>query len=369
MNTPNYPRQFAIVQIILFAILFLFIAGLAASATDFSDLVDRSSQSIVRIDSSIELVTGKTERGLGTGFFVDRNLIATNYHVLNPPEFHPNIVKSKTFTIRMKNSPVKYYAREVWGDKSFDLAFLELVVPSVFYNTYENMQPLPLIDTSNHVKEGSEVIVIGHPWNMDFFVSIGTVSKANLWMEPNVAILTDTKVFPGNSGGPALNEKGEVIGVTSAFYQVKTESIPGSMGVLIESDVLKKAIKSAKAKQPFFIPDLPFELGTDPIGFVKIVSTTLDVPIQNMYIVGIKGARDSAYREVITLKDVYAQFIKYEKGDKIFLALQTGFSDEKTELSLIITRDVRDSEINEHVEQPKIPQVLPRPKPTRNGSN
>ncbi len=108
--------------------------------------------------------------------------------------------------------PEYYPAKIVRIDSSVDLALLQLVkLPS-------DIATMPL-GRLNEVRTGSAVVMIGHPQNLFMSLSQGTVSA----IRPNFKFLksratviqTDGALNPGNSGGPMLSSKGNLIGVNS----------------------------------------------------------------------------------------------------------------------------------------------------------
>ena len=132
----------------------------------------------------------------GTGFFISASQIVTNAHVLctNYNDLH---------VITSNNE--KLFVNVIDVDKRVDLAML-----STKEKTSHDF--LPLADASK-VKRGDSVYIIGNPVGMDFSFAKGVISHHNRYFFKNTYIQIDGNVNPGNSGGPVLNEKGEVVGV------------------------------------------------------------------------------------------------------------------------------------------------------------
>ena len=147
-------------------------------------------------DSTVRLVSrvGKSKT-LGSGFFVDTDKIATTIHVVARPG--PVFVKLSD----------KEDILAIKGVTAFDvknnLVILKLAGES---------KPLPIGD-SDPIHSGEPVSVIGFP-NWKYNVTSGTIDsihKSNKWFWLKVATSED------DSGGPVLNSKGQVVGVTVGY--------------------------------------------------------------------------------------------------------------------------------------------------------
>ena len=108
-----------------------------------------------------------------------------------------------------------YDARLVGADKLTDIAVLKIEGAAAF-------PALPIADAKD-VRVGQFAIAIGHPIGYRYTVTAGIVGgkdrcfheNNNLFQYHNNYIQTDAWINPGSSGGPLLNIKGEVIGVTA----------------------------------------------------------------------------------------------------------------------------------------------------------
>jgi|tagenome__1003787_1003787.scaffolds.fasta_scaffold20988746_1 S1-C subfamily serine protease len=158
---------------------------------------------------SLEDLIAKTKpavvflRGLdkaGTGFFVTRTgLIATNAHLARG---------ERSLVILMSNG-LQLEATVEHIELELDIALLK-VAGSGFPH-------LMLAETST-VLQGESVIAVGNPGQaMNFSVTKGIVSAVGPHKDagPGTWIQTDTPMNPGNSGGPLLNMRGEVVGIST----------------------------------------------------------------------------------------------------------------------------------------------------------
>ncbi|MBO0726492.1 MAG: trypsin-like peptidase domain-containing protein [Blastocatellia bacterium] len=145
----------------------------------------------------------RVQRGTGAGFIVDpEGLIVTNQHVI-----------ANADRIRVKLHDGRTQAATVVGaDNATDLALLKIAV--------NDLTPLRLGD-SDALRVGDSVIAIGNPLEYERSVTAGIVSALGRKVyeaEPSESFIqTDAAINRGNSGGPLLNKRGEVIGVNTVI--------------------------------------------------------------------------------------------------------------------------------------------------------
>ena len=134
--------------------------------------------------------------GFGSGFFVGDNLIATNYHVIEgAARGRAKLVgQFSTYTIEGVTAT----------DKTNDLALLKVTVSGI--------KPLPLGNSSD-VKIGETVYVAGNPRGLEGTFSNGIISSRRD-QDTKERLQMTAPISPGSSGGPVLNSKGEVIGIS-----------------------------------------------------------------------------------------------------------------------------------------------------------
>lgn len=181
---------------------------------DFSGIIEDSLNSIVII---------RTLYMQGTGFFISENgFIVTNAHILaNENSELSNIIQAITYDD-------KIYLVEYYGYiKELDLALLKIE---------KETTPLKLANSDN-VQIGEKVIAIGTPEGFSFSVTDGIVSGINRVGFNGISayIQTNAELNQGNSGGPLIDKKGEVIGMNN-FKLVDSEGI----GFALESNKIKE---------------------------------------------------------------------------------------------------------------------------------
>lgn len=148
----------------------------------------------------------------GTGFAIKYKgdiYIVTNQHVVS---------SKKEYYYLSSKDQTKYKSKLIYSNKDDDIAFLKL-------NRNVDIKPLSLNYNIDNNSIGQPVYTIGNPYDFLFSFSDGVISN----IDRNVAfvdgdfdellIQTNINVNPGNSGGPLLNNKGEVIGVVSSMLE------------------------------------------------------------------------------------------------------------------------------------------------------
>ena len=181
-------------------LLLLFVFGFApliarAQEADLPELVRRIKPSAV----AIETFSGKGEKlSRGSGFFVSRDKIITNRHVIeNAEKVEIRLSSGKTFT-----------AKGVLAiDGEADLALLLVDVPAE--------QASPLYIEKAPPQEGESIVVIGNPFGLEGSVSNGIVSAVREIAGYGKIIQITAPISPGSSGSPVVNMRGEVVGIAT----------------------------------------------------------------------------------------------------------------------------------------------------------
>ncbi|HEX2433555.1 MAG TPA: trypsin-like peptidase domain-containing protein [Gaiellaceae bacterium] len=188
----------------------------------------------------------RRHKALGSGFVIDKaGHIVTNFHVVDG---------AQTVEVSFSNrDSVK--ARVVGTDPSTDLAVLEVNVDS------GALTPLDLGD-SDLLRVGDSVVAIGNPFGLERSVTAGIVSALHRPLTaPNDftiddVIQTDAAINSGNSGGPLIDARGEVVGVNSAIATGNTGA-RGNIGIGFAvpintvRDVASQLIERGKVEHAF----------------------------------------------------------------------------------------------------------------------
>ena len=141
-------------------------------------------------------------RGVGSGFIVSpKGYILTNEHVIEG---------STRITVGLQSGE-KFRGRVVGMDDETDLAVIKIDAPKDL--------PTVTLGDSNSAQVGDWVLAIGSPFGLDQTVTAGIISKKERETSPGNSfqrfLQTDAAINRGNSGGPLVNMRGEVIGVNS----------------------------------------------------------------------------------------------------------------------------------------------------------
>jgi serine protease Do len=166
---------------------------------------------------------------LGSGVVIRPDgYIVTNAHVVR---------QAQTIEVTFADSETRHRARVVVADAQADLAILKINPP--------DGNPLPYLPLgrADDLMPGETVIAIGNPLGLASTVTVGVVSATGRELDfgDGLAfrdlIQTDAPINQGNSGGPLLNIKGELIGITTA---IKPEA--QSIGFAISVDTLRSLL-------------------------------------------------------------------------------------------------------------------------------
>ena len=190
------------------------------------------------------------QQGQGSGFILDKQgHILTNNHVIDNAQ-------RVEVTLSDKH---KYKATVVGIDKQHDLALLLINAP--------NLVPATLAESTGLVV-GQRVYAIGNPFGLSGTMTRGIISAIRSIGVQSAspiedAIQTDAAVNPGNSGGPLLNSRGEVIGITTLIASAGADQSAG-IGFAIPINTAKAVLddfaKYGRVRRP------SLDIVTLPIG-------------------------------------------------------------------------------------------------------
>ena len=204
-----------------------------AKAMSVNEIYERASSGVVQITSTSGNIGGASQQqALGSGFVIDKaGRIVTNYHVIQGAD-EIRVSFSNRDTVE---------AQLVGSDPSTDLAVLQVDTSA------SALTPLSLGD-SDKVEVGDPVVAIGNPFGLDRTATSGIVSALQrLITAPNSftidhVIQTDAPINHGNSGGPLLNSRGQVIGVNTQIETGGVASGNVGIGFSVPSNTVKDVV-------------------------------------------------------------------------------------------------------------------------------
>ncbi len=138
---------------------------------------------------------------MATGFLIDgKGFIVTNAHVVN-----------RLKTIYVGNNKGQYFsAQTIYADKNADLAILK--INDTAFKTIYN---LPYSINKSNSNLGEQIFTLGYP-RKEIVYGEGYVSAKSGNDDDSTAYQVSVSVNPGNSGGPVLNKRGEIIGIITS---------------------------------------------------------------------------------------------------------------------------------------------------------
>ena len=209
--------------------IFIF-SGVLYSETISPEVIEKVRESIVLLSSNESSTpSAQSPNALCAGVVIDEiGHILTNFHC---------IYKQKIINLYYydENDWKEYEVKVVGKDPLADLALLE--VPK----RTKKVPYLKITDVDD-IQLGMEVFAFGHPMGMAWSLSRGIISsKDRHSRHPYIKSLqTDAAINKGNSGGPLLNLKGEIVGINTLMISRNQQN--AGVGISIRSDVVKNSL-------------------------------------------------------------------------------------------------------------------------------
>ena len=293
---------------------------------DLPSMIDRAKQSIVYIMSST-IENPETNPALNSacsGVVVESQHIITNFHCI----------------YNMKFLKIFFWDKQDWQEYDLEIVGEDPLADLALLKVPDRKGVLPYLKISDTiVKEGEEVIAIGHPMGMAWSITKGIISNDNRYARhPFIkAVQTDAAINQGNSGGPLLNMKGEIVGINSLIISRAGQN--AGLGISVSSDVIKKSyetmLKYGKVDRPA-IGVMISQLGSDSQRktILNQYPSAEERFIPNTY--GLLVSEDTSIAEGVKLWDTIIaingnlinngvdlsdEVIKYEVGDTITLTI------------------------------------------------
>jgi S1-C subfamily serine protease len=233
-----------------------------------------------------------TDQSLGSGVVIsDQGEVLTNWHVIQGASRIAVVFKPRK-GVEIKKE-LAFAAMLMKIDQVADLALLKIQAPP------QNVSALSLGDITD-LEVGQDVHAIGHPDGEVWTYTTGIVSQirpsyqwtgADNLLHQSKVIQTQTALNPGNSGGPLLNDRAEIIGINS--FRGEGEGLNYAVAV----DVVKTFLQRAESRAAAPVPSpRPASYRTEPYG-TNIVGVYIDaqVPPPDVWFVYQDSGRQLAY--------------------------------------------------------------------------
>ena len=184
------------------------LAGDSSAVLAGARMIERVQRSVVQVRSG--------GRGIGAGVIWDPDgLVMTNHHVVTGGR--------REVTVALHDGRA-FDTKVLKSSRSLDLALLRLSGGAM------NLPAAPVGD-SDALRVGELVYAIGHPWGSVGAVSAGIVGGVGELRGRGSSaryVRSDVTLAPGNSGGPLLNARGEVVAINAMIFGRMALSIPGN---------------------------------------------------------------------------------------------------------------------------------------------
>ena len=202
--------------------------------------------------------------GAGSGFVIDsRGYILTNFHVVGGAQSIEVVLGDQS----------RYPAKYIGADQRNDVALVKIDPKG------KHLAALSLGDSAS-LQVGQKVLAIGNPFGFQSTLTTGVVSALGRTVQTSQttfideAIQTDAAINRGNSGGPLLNSRGEVIGINSAIYTPSgtTAGIGFAIPINTAKAIANDLITDGRVHRAF--------LGVETLPVSGYLAEALDLPVQ-----------------------------------------------------------------------------------------
>lgn len=289
-------------------------------------VIERTRDSVIVLTTSFNdtLEVDPKQNGMCSGAVIELQYVITNFHCVYKQKY----IRAYFWN---KEDWNEYEVEIVGEDPLADLALLKIL-------NKDTIAP-HLKFYKDDIKEGDGVFAIGHPMGMVWTVTKGIISSINRFSKhPYImAVQTDAAINQGNSGGPLLNMKGELVGINTSILSKVREN--AGIGLAIRVDIVEKSYKIMlskgkvdrpaigvmiapllREKQRKVIAENQAEIKIEdiPNTFGLLIIKTEDMPIGLKIgdaIVGVNGA------PINNGMDLAVELIKYNIGEEVSLTI------------------------------------------------
>lgn len=188
-------------------------------------------------------------RSMGSGFLISEDgFILTNNHVIEgASKIEVRVAEGSGKVVSPENQEV-YVAEVIGRDPRTDIALIKIKPKQKLNFAY--------LGDSDRMRKGDWVVAMGNPFGLEHSVSIGIISAKGREISPNENrrfddfIQTDAAINFGNSGGPLINLKGEVIGINTAIT-AQGSGIGFAVSINLVKEILPQLKKDGAVKRGY----------------------------------------------------------------------------------------------------------------------
>ena len=260
--------------------------------------------------------------GAGSGFIIDpRGYILTNYHVVEGAQSIEVVLGDQS----------RHSAKYIGADQRNDVALIKIDPKG------KQLTSLKLGD-SNALQVGQKVLAIGNPFGFQSTLTTGVISALGRTVRTSQstaieeAIQTDAAINRGNSGGPLIDSRGEVIGINSAIYTPTgaTAGIGFAIPINTAKNIANDLITSGRVHRAF--------LGIQTIPIAGGLAEALDLPVQEGLLVEVANKGGPAAAAGIHGGDraVLAGLRQFYIGGDVIVAIDGQKVADQFDLNLIL---------------------------------
>ena len=200
----------------------------------FESVIERAKKSVILLsmNPNVDPETDPSQTGLCSGVVIDEvGHILTNFHCV----YNQNYLR------------LYYYDEDDWQNYEVNVIGLDPLADLALIEVIGKEEPIPHLEFAENagkIKSGTDVFALGHPMGMAWTVTKGIISSTERYARhPFIkAIQTDSAINKGNSGGPLMNMRGEIVGINALIVSRISEN--AGVGLAIRGDIAEKSVKS-----------------------------------------------------------------------------------------------------------------------------
>jgi len=200
----------------------------------FESVIERTKKSVVilSMNPNVDPEIDPKQTGLCSGVVIDEvGHILTNFHCV----YNQNYIR------------LYYHDVDDWQNYEVNVIGLDPLADLALIKVIGKEEPIPHLEfaeDAGKIKAGTDVFALGHPMGMAWTVTKGIISSTERYARhPFIkAIQTDSAINKGNSGGPLMNMKGEIVGINALIISKISEN--AGVGLAIRGDIVKKSFES-----------------------------------------------------------------------------------------------------------------------------